>query len=58
MTNGMNFTGVASRRRLSRGLDWIVEVLKLIIIFGIITAGLSLALWKVLGVNPLHEVMR
>lgn len=58
MTNGMNFTGVASRRRLSRGLDWIIEVLKLIVIFVLITAGLSLALWRVLGVNPFHEVMK
>lgn len=58
MTRSLNFTNVHSRRKLGRGVDFVLEVAKLAITLALITAGLSLALWSVLGVNPFHELTK
>lgn len=48
MTRGRSY----SQRNLSRWMDWLVEVTKLILILAFLIAGLSTALWSVLGINP------
>lgn len=57
MISPINFTGVHSRRKLGRWVDWIAEVVKTVLTFALIIAMLSVALWSVLGVNPLREVI-
>lgn len=52
MSPSLNFTSTRSRRKISRGVDFVLEVGKLILTLAFIIAGLSVALWSVLGVNP------
>ena len=58
MTRGLNFTGVHSRRRLGRWLDWVAEVLKCALTLVLIVVMLSVALWSFLAINPLKEFLK
>lgn len=40
------------RSAVDRAFSWLAEVGKLILTLAFIVAGLSIALWSVLGVNP------